>query len=498
MECAKIEICDVSNTLKNLKIINGSNVMNINFLYLIGAYEVDNFIYLGAITEVKCISEIWNINKIEKIKVVQISKEGNDDVKELIEDSLKLCPLYFSTTNDLSLSLQLQMKKKESRKSFIWNEKPIEKLKQLYDEQVMNSTINVIAGFVVSFKYDNFTLSIISRRSKRRAGARYWCRGADKNGYVANFVETEQLVSTENKMYSYVQIRGSIPLSWTQTPTLKILPTIEVGDDKDCNDVIEKHFNLLRKEYGKIVAISLSDIRGREAKLTNKYNELGPNIEGISYHYFNFSKECSKLRYNNVNILLNEIKDDFDSIGYCYVEDSIMKQEQSGVLRINCIDCLDRTGVIQKVSAEIIFKKQLQLKSIPIECQLLLNNAWTDNADAISLQYGGTRALKGDYTRTGKRTIIGAVQDGIKSSLRCYINHCEDGHRQDEYTAVTQLTTCTNYQKPKFNLILLFIILFKLIVFLFYTIIQSNESKNKIKLQIEQILIKKPCFNNNI
>ena len=112
MECAKIEICDVSNTLKNLKIINGSNVMNINFLYLIGAYEVDNFIYLGAITEVKCISEIWNINKIEKIKVVQISKEGNDDVKELIEDSLKLCPLYFSTTNDLSLSLQLQMKKK--------------------------------------------------------------------------------------------------------------------------------------------------------------------------------------------------------------------------------------------------------------------------------------------------------------------------------------------------------------------------------------------------
>lgn len=495
---AEIHICGDCNGMRIMTIVNGSNSQRVDFEYLIGAYEVNDCWYLAAVTGAKYVSNIWNIRKIENVKVVQISEKGDNDVKELIEDSLKLCSLYFSTTNDLSLSLQSQVKRWKSRKSFIWNEKPLEKLKSIYNDKFNNIVVNVIAGFVVCFKYDDFILSIVSRRSNKRAGARYWCRGADENGYVANFVETEQLILKGNKMYSYVQIRGSIPVSWKQTPTLKILPSIEVGDEKDCNDVIKKHFNLLRKEYGNIVAISLSDVRGREGALTNKYNELGSNIDGISYHYFNFSKECSKLRYNNVSLLLNEIKDDFDSIGYCYVENGVLMNEQSGVLRINCIDCLDRTGVVQKVSAEVIFKKQLQInESIPTECQLLLNNAWTDNADAISLQYGGTRALKGDYTRTGKRTVIGAIQDGLKSSLRCYINHCEDGHRQDEYTAVTQITRCTNYQKPKSNFFLLFILLFKLISYLFYLIIKSNESKDRIKGQIERIVIKNPCIGYN-
>lgn len=56
---------------------------------------------------------------------------------------------------------------------------------------------------------------------------------------------------------------------------------------------------------------------------------------------------------------------------------------------------------------------------------------WADNADVISIQYSGTGALKTDFTRTGKRTVLGALKDGYHSLSRYYKNNLTDGFRQD-------------------------------------------------------------------
>ena len=56
---------------------------------------------------------------------------------------------------------------------------------------------------------------------------------------------------------------------------------------------------------------------------------------------------------------------------------------------------------------------------------------WADNADICSIQYAGTGALKTDFTRTGKRTPIGALKDGMNSMIRYYKNNFADGFRQD-------------------------------------------------------------------
>lgn len=45
----------------------------------------------------------------------------------------------------------------------------------------------------------------------------------------------------------------------------------------------------------------------------------------------------------------------------------------------------------------------------------------------MSFQYSGTGALKTDYTRTGKRSLKGAIQDGINSLTRYYLNNLRDG-----------------------------------------------------------------------
>lgn len=68
----------------------------------------------------------------------------------------------------------------------------------------------------------DFSVSLISRRSRHFAGTRYLKRGVNDHGRVANDVETEQIVldeeagSCKGKMSSVVQMRGSIPLFWSQ------------------------------------------------------------------------------------------------------------------------------------------------------------------------------------------------------------------------------------------------------------------------------------------
>ena len=56
---------------------------------------------------------------------------------------------------------------------------------------------------------------------------------------------------------------------------------------------------------------------------------------------------------------------------------------------------------------------------------------WADHGDEISLQYSGTGALESGFTRTGKRSVGGLIDDGIKSVTRYYLNNFEDGRKQD-------------------------------------------------------------------
>ena len=66
---------------------------------------------------------------------------------------------------------------------------------------------------------------IVSRLSCERAGTRFNVRGTNDDGHVANFCETEQVIFLDNKVTSFIQTRGSVPLFWEQ-------PGINVGVHK--------------------------------------------------------------------------------------------------------------------------------------------------------------------------------------------------------------------------------------------------------------------------
>ena len=118
-------------------------------------------------------------------------------------------------------------------------------------------------------------------------------------------------------------------------------------------------------------------------------------------------------------------------------------KNQQGCFRTNCIDSLDRTNVVQSVFARQVLHKMLYDLKIaesptgePFDpfnpvLESYFRNMWGENADCISKCYSGTGALKTDFTKTGKRTHRGKIQDGINSCMRFYYNNFRDGYNQD-------------------------------------------------------------------
>lgn len=83
-------------------------------------------------------------------------------------------------------------------------------------------------------------LALLSRRSRFRAGTRYFKRGVDHEGQVANYNETEQIVTVDSPrggdasaQISYVQIRGSIPVFWAEINNLRYMPDLQIMDLQD-------------------------------------------------------------------------------------------------------------------------------------------------------------------------------------------------------------------------------------------------------------------------
>jgi hypothetical protein len=109
------------------------------------------------------------------------------------------------------------------------------------------------------------------------------------------------------------------------------------------------------------------------------------------------------------------------------------------------MDCLDRTNVVQSVFARNILHKQLyQLKILgapsddpfapfPEPLEAVFREFWVNNANAMSILYSGTDALKKDFTKYGKRTYRGLLDDGWNSAVRYVLNNFYDGTRQDTY-----------------------------------------------------------------
>lgn len=226
---------------------------------------------------------------------------------------------------------------------------------------------------------------LISRKDVRRLGRRFTCRGADKDGSVANFVETEQLIIDQEAEYvrvcAYLQTRGSIPLLWTQTPNLKWSPTLKISSDSVMNEkVASLHLEEQVNRYKENILVNLIDKKGSQNRIGEAFTKIVEKVDHkhISYTWFDFHHECRKMKWENIGLLIDEIKERMESFDYfmANLEYGLNEKEklntstcmvlcnQVGVVRTNCMDCLDRTNVVQSVIGRNIAHKQFYKMNI--------------------------------------------------------------------------------------------------------------------------------------
>ncbi|KZT06321.1 uncharacterized protein LAESUDRAFT_700727 [Laetiporus sulphureus 93-53] len=297
-------------------------------------------------------------------------------------------------------------------------------------------------------------ICLISRRSRYRAGTRYFRRGIDRDGRAANFNETEQILlvgpDDTSVQLSFVQTRGSVPVFWAEVNTLRYKPDLQIMDLQETVNATRKHLLANMSIYGEQTLVNLVDHEGHEGPVKEAYersiSEAG--VPDSRYEYFDFHNECKHMHWDRIEVLLSRIEDDLIRYGYFHLEAS--KPEpvmvQKGAIRTNCMDNLDRTNVAQSAIAKWILNRQLCALGILRENDVIDNypevikdfrEMWADHANLISIAYSGTGALKTDFTRTGERTRKGMLEDGYNSVMRYLKNNFFDGARQDAFDLMT-------------------------------------------------------------
>lgn len=289
-----------------------------------------------------------------------------------------------------------------------------------------------------------FLLTLISRRSVTRPGLRYLRRGVDEDGDAANFVETEQILCKASSFSgettrSFTQIRGSIPLFFSQSPyAFKPTPIMQHSSEAN-RAAFERHFSKLVERYGDVQIVLLVDKAGVEKPIGDRFKAStaqvndGPGIHGhqLGFEWFDFHEECRGMKFENVSRLMDTVGAKVDEFGATRVRDGGLESRQTGVARTNCMDCLDRTNVVQAAFGQRILEAHLREEGYAIDLETddttqWFNTLWADNGDAISKQYSSTAALKGDYTRTRRRNYRGAINDLGLTLSRYYNNLVND------------------------------------------------------------------------
>ncbi|PSS34692.1 Phosphoinositide phosphatase [Actinidia chinensis var. chinensis] len=361
--------------------------------------------------------------------------------------------LYYSYETDITLSLQRRFKLakgwmskpiwKQADPRFVWNRNILEELMENKVRHFFCSEGGHHCFQTGQLKLENSpaTITLISRRCTRRLGTRMWRRGANLEGDSANFIETEQLLEFEGFRSSLLQIRGSIPLIWEQIVDLSYKPHLNVIDHEETSKVVERHFRDIVQKYGETIAVDLTDKHGDEGKLSAAFAAEMQKLPNARYISFDFHHYCGNSNLDNIQVLYDQISEDFEKQGFFLVDaEGKILSEQKGIIRSNCIDCLDRTNVTQSYLAEKSLNSQLQrLGALPsTECISMssedfeiFRTLWVEQGDDISLEYSGTHALKRDLVRYGKQTMAGLIKDGISAISRYYLNNFQDGVRQD-------------------------------------------------------------------
>ncbi|KAJ4290779.1 Phosphoinositide phosphatase sac1 [Collariella sp. IMI 366227] len=464
----------------------------------------------------------------------QVHDADEDRFLALLHNFIKSGPMYFSYSIDLTNSFQRQAQQdadsplwKRADDRFFWNRFLQSDLIDFHshgargqpapqrgiDPYILPVIFGMLEIHTTTFKGTPLTIALITRRSRHRAGTRYFTRGLDDQGHAANYNETEQVVilndssaglggfsgssvqgfhrrpAGEDKnmqIMSYVQTRGSVPGYWAEINTLKYTPKLQIRSIESALPAARAHFDEQIRIYGDNYLVNLVNQKGREKPVKQAYEQVVEALvsspqeriqadsrtdekfhtiettgtparspfDRLHYVYFDFHAETKGLQMHRAQLLIDRMRDALVAQQYFRAADTLgasrridgrleVRSLQTSVVRTNCMDCLDRTNVVQSMLARWTLDRILidlgllargaRFADEDPAFEFLFRNMWADNADVVSKAYSGTGAMKTDLTRLGKRTKGGALQDLNVAITRFCKNNFMDGPRQDAF-----------------------------------------------------------------
>ncbi|KAM6162395.1 synaptojanin-1 isoform 4-T4 [Erethizon dorsatum] len=385
-------------------------------------------------------SEVFRVTSTEFISL-RVDASDEDRMSE-VRKVLNSGNFYFAwsasgASLDLSLNAHRSMQEHTTDNRFFWNQSLHLHLKH-YGVNCDDWLLRLMCGGVeirtIYAAHKQAKACLISRLSCERAGTRFNVRGTNDDGHVANFVETEQVVYLDDSVSSFIQIRGSVPLFWEQ-------PGLQVGSHRvrmsrgfEANaPAFDRHFRTLKNLYGKQIIINLLGSKEGEHMLSKafqshlKASEHSADIHMVNFDYHQMVKGGKAEKLHSV---LKPQVQKFLDYGFFYFNGSEVQRCQSGTVRTNCLDCLDRTNSVQAFLGLEMLAKQLEALGLAEKPQLVtrfqevFRSMWSVNGDSISKIYAGTGALEG-------KAKGGKLKDGARSVTRTIQNNFFDSSKQE-------------------------------------------------------------------
>ncbi|XP_071445208.1 polyphosphoinositide phosphatase isoform X2 [Hetaerina americana] len=365
-------------------------------------------------------------------------------------------------------------------RKFVWNSYLLSQIEgRLHPDWILY----VVHGFVGQSNVSVFGrpiyVTLIARRSNKFAGTRFLKRGANFDGDVANEVETEQMVHdsglsslVKSRFSSFVQMRGSVPAYWSQDVSKMVpKPAISFNISDPYAETAGKHFNDVLRRYGSPIIV-LNLVKKREKKRhesalsenlkasVDYLNQFLPPQHHIIYLSFDMARMNKKKEANVMAHLGKKAYKAVCKVGIFQSQPPLNRGGrwetpgfpappghhstmttpllQTGIVRVNCVDCLDRTNTAQFALGKCALGLQLCALGIledgnlefDTDCVRMLENLYEDHGDTLALQYGGSQLVH--RIRTYRKTAPWTSQgnDIMTTLSRYYRNTFSDAEKQ--------------------------------------------------------------------
>ncbi|XP_047986430.1 polyphosphoinositide phosphatase [Leguminivora glycinivorella] len=411
-----------------------------------------------------------NLRSSEEEKCICQQVDDDEDIFETWKRQLQ--QRHENSGSDSRASLEFGVRTVPEWR-FVWNSHLLSPVhSQLHPDWILY----IVHGFIEQSNLNIFGrpvyITLVARRSNRYAGTRFLKRGANMHGDVANEVETEQIVHdsmvssfSNGSFSSFVQMRGSIPSYWSQDISKMVpKPQISIDLSDPFAEIPAKHFNNLMRRYGSPIMI-LNLVKKREKKrheslLTDvisnavKYlNQFLPPEHGVQYFHLDMARMnkgadarvldklalFARAAVRRTGVFLSGARgldDEGDEGG---VPGHQRGRLQTGIVRVNCVDCLDRTNTAQFAIGKVVLAHQLYALGLigsPVvefdsDCARLLEGLYEDHGDTLALQYGGSQLVH--RIKTYRKTAPWASHgnDIMQTLSRYYSNTFSDAEKQN-------------------------------------------------------------------